>query len=154
MTLVGVCFWAKLSFNSWCLNQTHVHALPALLRDDQRETQEPAERAKQVFPVFCPHVDRPMWTGSFGLPHWTRYSLVRKKKAWDASGIAQWLWVLPGIEDSQVGTSSFLMGRVVQHWSSCPGRRWTLRSWRHSKPSRTPSWVTCSSRTRSSPKLL
>lgn len=68
----------------------------------------------------CPNVDMPMWTGFFGLPHWTRYSLVRKKKAWDAFATAQWLWPLPGIDDSQVGTLLFCWSDTG---AGCPGRQ-------------------------------
>lgn len=131
-------------------------AFPAQPRDDQRESLDPAERAKQGSSVSRrvpwggqANVDRLFWSPTL------HKILVRKKKSlrcfcyssmalafardwgspgWHPPPLLQWEWSNTG--------------------AGCPGRMWSLHSWRHSKPNRTRSWVTCSSRTRWSPELL
>lgn len=118
--------WVKLS-----VRFRHVlRAFPTLTRESHRETLDliclciPAERAKLVCYVSrgCPSVNRLMWTCFFGLPHWTKHLLVRKRKVRDAFGAAQWLWLLLGTVDGQIGTLLFGYHPALE-WAAQAGCR-------------------------------
>lgn len=70
------------------------------------------------------------WCGHafFGLPHWTKHLLVRKRKVRDAFGAARWLWLLlsammlDALLDGQIGTLLFGYHPALE-WAAQAGCR-------------------------------